>query len=157
VAISPAALRAGVAACLLVCVAGSVWVLLQPHASDCDTARKMLDYSVNEDKRIRDLIAETSADPSQLTPAYERWASTMHTYAGEIRAVDLRAKAQSVANLDSGLVEDYKRSVRDGAAASAPDEISASDQQFAQEYLQYASQHKTATQAVLAACPEGSR
>ena len=117
----------------------------------------MLDYSVNEDKRIRDLIAETSADPVQLTTAYEQWANTMHTYAGKIEGADLRAKAQAVADLDSGLVEDYKNSVRDGTTATAPDEISSSDQQFAQEYLEYASQHQAATQAVLTACPEGNR
>lgn len=117
----------------------------------------MLEYSVNEDKHIRDLIAESSADPNQLTPAYEQWADTMHTYAATIQGSDLRAKALKVADLDSGLVEDYKRSVRDGTPATAPDELSSSDQRFAEDYLEYASQHQAATQAVLAACPEGSR
>jgi hypothetical protein len=149
--------RSAVAACLLVCVAGASWVLLEPRTSDCETARKMLDYSANQDKRIRGLIAETSGDPAQLTPAYEQWATTMHNYAGQIDGAELRAKAQAVADLDSGLVEDYKRSVRNGTPAAAPDEISSSDQQFVQEYMDYAAQHQAATQAVLAACPEGSR
>ena len=117
----------------------------------------MLDYSVNEDKHIRALIVESSADPNQLTPAYEQWADKMHSYATTIEASDLRAKALKVADLDSGLVEDYKRSVRDGTPATAPDELSSSDQRFAEDYLEYASQHLTATKALLAACPEGSR
>ena len=156
-ATSPVIVRSALAACLVAVAAGSAWVLLRPHTSDCDTARTMLDYSVKEDKRIRDLIAETSADPAQLTPAYEQWATTIHTYADQIGGSDLRVKAQAVADLDSGLVEDYKRSVRDGTPATGPGDISSSDQQFAQEYLQYASQHQAATQAVLAACPKGNR
>ena len=155
--ISPVIARSALAVCLLVCVGGGAWVLLKPRTSDCDTARRMLDYSVNEDKRIRGLITGTSGDPAQLTPAYETWAKSMHSYADQIKGTDLRAKAQAVANLDSGLVEDYKRSVRDGTPATAPDDISSSDQQFVQEYLEYATQHQAATKAVLAACPEGSR
>lgn len=117
----------------------------------------MLEYSADEDKRIRSLMTEASADQGQLTAAYEEWAKTMHSYADQIKGAELRANAQTVASLDSELVEDYKRNMRDRTPAAAPDELSSSDQQFVQEYIQYATEHRTVTKTMLDACPKGSR
>ena len=147
---------ASIAATLLVCLTGGVWIVLGDKASDCRTVNEMLDYSASQNDVLLNLALAHPDDSQQVVAAYKARSQRMVAYANSINDTDLRAKAQADAALDTMLVDLWSHTAAGPGSGDDPAVTHAAEQQFLQTYQSYAAKHDKSARDLQAACPKPS-
>lgn len=139
------------AALVLALVAAGVvaWLIMRPRKADCATVNEMLSYSQAENERMRNLIPDSADDPQKLITAYQKREARMHDYANQIRAAELREKANAVVDLDDRMLDIWRKTIPSQPNSSAGN---ASDNDFERSYADYAKQRGKAAEALQSAC-----